>query len=318
MSVYNDAKRLERAVASILSQSLHNLELVVVDDGSNDGSGELLERLSATDPRLRLVRQENTGLTQALVRACGAARAELIARQDSDDWSHPRRLEQQVALILGDDRIGFVSCATGYVGPADEPLVVVRRTGDPAQATRGLLQEREGPPAHGSVMFRKSLYEHVGGYREEFYYSQDSDLWLRMAALALIGYVHDVRYFHRKDIGSTSGARRVEQSQFAEIAHSCRYAREQGIDEGPLLARARELSRRIRESTGSNSAARCDGALAVSYLLGSQLARNGDRRARNYLWPVVRQQPWHYRAWIRLIQSCASSGRRLPDGFEGA
>lgn len=306
MSVHNDADRLERAVRSILEQDYEDLELIAIDDGSTDATAQVLDRIAATDPRLVVVHQENRGLTRSLVRACQLARGEFIARQDSDDWSHPARLREQAGLLRADEKVGFVSCSTQYVGPGDEPLTAIQRHAESQRATDALLHEREGPPAHGSVMFRKSLYQDVGGYRPEFLYSQDSDLWLRMAARARIAYLPAVRYFHRKEPSSTSGSHREAQSRFAEIAHRCRSARDAGEDEGQLLSEATELARQLRE--GNRPAAR-DGALEIDYLLGSQLARNRDPRARRYLARVLRKRPWHMKAWLRLAQSMLTARR---------
>jgi glycosyltransferase involved in cell wall biosynthesis len=305
MGVYNDRMHLERAVGSILAQSFGDLELIVVDDGSSDGSSELLDRLAGVDSRMRVLHQANSGLTRALVRGCELAQGKYIARQDSDDWSHPRRIEDQLRLIEADERIGFVSCATQYVGPGDEPLTILTRPSDPAVATHGLVYLRQGPPAHGSVMMKKALYVEVGGYRPEFYYSQDSDLWLRMAERSLIAYVPDVRYFHCKSEYSTSGARRGLQSAFAELSHRCRHARLRGVQETPLLDEARALAEAVQSGQAFDASDR-SGVMAISYFLGSQLASNRDSRARTYLWRVLRARPLHIKAWLRLVQSIAT------------
>jgi len=306
MSVYDDAARLERAVASILDQDFRELELLVVDDGSTDGSGELLDRLAAADPRLRVLHQNNRGLTLALIRGCAEARGEFIARQDSDDWSHAARIGEQLALLESNPRIGFASCATQYVGPADEVLLVVSRPGAPAALTEGLLHHRQGPPAHGSVMFRRDLYETAGGYREEFRYAQDSALWLRRAERMQFACLPEVRYFHRKEIESTSGARRPAQRRFGELGHLCRQARAQGRDEAPFLLEARQLSAALRDD--ASRGAERGASAATAYLLGSQLVRNGNPRARDYLWQAIRLRPWHWRAWLRLAQSTVMRG----------
>jgi len=303
MSVYNDAGRVEHAVSGVLSQSFRDLEIVVINDGSSDNSGGLLDRLAVVDPRLRVIHQQRTGLTRALIRGCSEARGEFIARQDSDDWSHPLRIDEQVALLDSDSRIGLVSCATEYLGPSDEHLLTIFRSADPEIATREMLEDRQGPPAHGSVMFRKSLYQQVGGYRSEFYFSQDSDLWLRMAEHQWIGYVPEVRYRHRKDARSISGAQRVQQSQFARLAHDSRSARlSQSSDQHCLDAAAGLCAEMVRHR-GQEALRPATAEVEINYLIGSQLACNGDARARRYLWDVIRVRPWHVRAWVRLLQS---------------
>jgi glycosyltransferase involved in cell wall biosynthesis len=303
MGVHNDADRVENAVSSILQQTFADLELIVVNDGSHDESGSLLDRLAATDDRLRVIHQENAGLTQALIRGCAEAKGEFIARQDSDDWSHPKRLAEQVALIEADEGIGFVSCPTQYVGPRGEPLMVISRSADSEQATRGLREERQGPPAHGSVLFKRSLYALVGGYRPQFYFAQDSDLWLRMAEHARIAYLAEIRYVHLRETESTSGAQRPTQRQFGEIGQLCRQARKRGTGEDELLARAAQLTATITSSRGASNSAAKEAVADAAYFIGSQLVANGDRRARPYLLEAIGLRPWHWKAWIRLAQS---------------
>src|SRR5262245_4691373 len=94
MSVFNGGRTLGRSLESVLAGQDVELEVVVVDDGSTDDSGSLLGELASGDPRVRVLSQANAGLTDALIRACGAARGELIARQDADDVSAPGRLKR--------------------------------------------------------------------------------------------------------------------------------------------------------------------------------------------------------------------------------
>jgi glycosyltransferase involved in cell wall biosynthesis len=300
MSVYNDATRVGDAVASILQQTFRDLELVVVDDGSTDGSAALLDRFAAADSRVRVLHRPNRGLTLALIEACEATAGAYIARQDSDDWSHPERIAEQLELIESDPRIGFVSCATQYVGPGDEPLLVMTRPTDPESATRALLRDRLGPPAHGSVMFRGSLYRAVGGYRDAFHYSQDSDLWLRMAERSLIAYLPGVRYVALREINSTSGVHRQLQRRYGEIALRCRADRVAGRDDAASLREAEALTRPLLEA-GRDRGARGAAVADAAYFLGAQLQSNRDARAGRYLRTAIRARPWHWRAWLRLL-----------------
>jgi len=127
MSVYNDEKYVTRSVQSLLAQSFSKFELIVINDGSTDRTQEILEKFAANDLRVRVINQENTGLTRALIRGCNEAVGQFIARQDADDWSMPERFQKQLELIQSDPEIGFVSCATQYVGPEDEPLEIIHR-----------------------------------------------------------------------------------------------------------------------------------------------------------------------------------------------
>lgn len=299
MCVYNGATYLSRSVHSVLAQTWTDFELVIVDDGSHDRTPLLLKELEQSDPRVRIITQANAGLTRALIRGCAEARGEYIARHDADDWSEPTRLAEQVALLESDPAIGFVSCATQYVGPDDEPLEIVSRSDSPAEATRKLLDERMGPPAHGSVMFRRCLYEAVGGYRPEFYFGQDSDLWMRMAEGAWIAYTPDWMYSARRDPNSVSGRMSGVQHAFGELGQQCRAARRNGQPEEIFLTAARELSESVC-GKGRQTGTRC-GESAMAYLIGATLRARGDHRSRNYFWQAVKLNPLNWRAWLRLV-----------------
>src|SRR4029077_17839079 len=97
MGVWNGAPRVREAVGSVLGQTLVDLELIVVDDGSADGTPAILD--SFGDSRLRIERRARGGLTSALNRALALARAPLLARLDADDVALPERLARQVAYL---------------------------------------------------------------------------------------------------------------------------------------------------------------------------------------------------------------------------
>ena len=99
MSVYNGEGYLPASLDSLLAQEGVDFEIVVVDDGSTDQSPEILENYARKDYRVRVIRQENAGLTKALARGCGEATGELVARQDADDVSFPGRLAKLTAVL---------------------------------------------------------------------------------------------------------------------------------------------------------------------------------------------------------------------------
>ncbi len=309
MGVYNGADVLEAGVRCILEQTWQDFELIVVDDGSRDESPAILARLAMSDPRVRVVRQDNAGLTRALIAGCALARGRYIARQDADDWSHPERLEIQLRLLEADPQIGFVSCATAFVGPRGEQLSTIHHHSDTATATDQLLNHRKGPGAHGSVLMRRSAYEQVGGYRAQFYFAQDSDLWLRLAEQVQFASATQVLYHARRDLGGISSTRRAEQSAFAGLLHAARAARVAGQSEQGLLDEAAALCERIRAGTGSAAGTAASNSVAMAYLIGSQLVMQEDPRGRWYLRSVLKHRPWHWKAWVRLLQSLSQSLR---------
>ena len=111
MGVYNGASTLPATMDSILCQDGVELEFIVVNDGSTDETGEILDGYARRDRRVRVIHQENTGLTRALIRGCAAATGEFVARQDTGDISLPGRLKSQVAVLNRlMRRRRFVSC----------------------------------------------------------------------------------------------------------------------------------------------------------------------------------------------------------------
>src|SRR6516225_9750261 len=129
MSVYNGASDLAVSVDSILSQEGVEFEFIVVNDGSTDQSGQILNEYAQRDSRLRIIHQENAGLTRALIRGCQAVRGEFIARQDAGDISLPNRLQSQATLLREHHNCVLVSCWTDMIGPKGEFLYSLRGTG---------------------------------------------------------------------------------------------------------------------------------------------------------------------------------------------
>ncbi len=296
MSVFNGARYLGQAVESIIQQQGLDWEFIILNDGSTDDSQKILAGYAARDPRIRVIEQSNQGLTKALIRGCQEARGEFIARQDDDDLSFPGRLAALAALLRNDPRLVFASSWSYVYGPQGELIYDVRRPADPVQATDMLLRQKLGPPGHGSVMFRKAVYERVGGYRPQFYYAQDVDLWLRLGELGLIGYCQQYLYAYSFRESTISAQRWNEQERLGPIVHACRAARLANRDETTYLAQAA----RIRPPFTSQSSA---GKVAGVYFIASCLRHRRDPRARIYYWSVLRQKPYAMKAWFGLLDS---------------
>ena len=109
LSVFNDVRYVFAAVKSVLTQTGIDLELIAVNDGSTDASGQLLDELAGTDRRVRVIHQENQGLTKAARLGCNAVRCTFIARQDADDRSLPGRLVRQVQMLESDRTLALAS-----------------------------------------------------------------------------------------------------------------------------------------------------------------------------------------------------------------
>jgi glycosyltransferase involved in cell wall biosynthesis len=243
LPVRDGERFLRDALESILRQTYSDLELVVVDDGSTDGTADVLAGFR--DERLRVVRQEAAGLVVALQRGVAEARAPLVARMDADDVSEPERLERQVELL---ERRPRVAMAATWVAVIDEDGRELRREVLPDAhedlARRLLLRN---PFQHGSVLMRREALEEVGGYRADYGANEDYDLWRRLALAWELACVPESLYRYRVHAGA------VTQTDPERIAQRERLRDELWRDYDPsaydvraAVARARAASPAVR------------------------------------------------------------------------
>jgi glycosyltransferase involved in cell wall biosynthesis len=284
MAVYNGAPALPATLDSILRQTERDFELIVVDDGSTDATPSILAR--CTDSRVRFITQSNAGLTRALMRGCLEARADVIARHDCGDRSHPERFARQLALL---ESATVVSCATRFVD-ADGDLLYIARA-DGSEVRRSLLHDDakriHALPHHGSAMFRRDAYARAGGYRAEFRVAQDLDLWIRIAQNGgTFAIAEDVLYEATVDARSISGLARDAQVALTEIAVALRDGRSS-------LPAAAAIAPKPASARGE---------AAALYFIAKCLLQQGNRKGRRVLREAVRKDPWHWRAWASLLR----------------
>jgi glycosyltransferase involved in cell wall biosynthesis len=180
MAAHNEERYVGEAIQSVLRQTLPDFELIVIDDGSTDGTSACLRAFR--DPRIRPLRNVSSlGLTRSLIIGMREARSELIARLDADDLAMPRRLEKQVATFHNAPDIGVVGSNCWLIDAKGN------RTGarqmpptDLAIRWRSML---DNPFIHPAVMFRANVYEQAGGYDPSVETAQDYDLWVRMLSI---------------------------------------------------------------------------------------------------------------------------------------
>ncbi len=183
LPVRNAAPHLAGCLQSLSGQSLRDFEVVAVDDGSQDGSGEILEQWAAGDDRFRVFREPACGLIASLNLGLAACRAPLVARMDADDVSHPKRLQLQFERLESCPEIGVVSCLVRHYphGGVGEGFKIYEAWLNSLLDHEAMARERfiESPLAHPSVMVRMELLLQAGGYRDRDW-PEDYDLWLRL------------------------------------------------------------------------------------------------------------------------------------------
>jgi glycosyltransferase involved in cell wall biosynthesis len=217
MSVFNNAPYLRKAVESILNQTCRDFEFLIIDDGSTDGSSEILDTYASVDRRIRLLRRANKGLTASLNEAIAESRAPLIARMDGDDISVPTRLEVQKAFLDNHPDYGVVGCQATLIDRDGRKLM---DAGDYPKTHAEFIEALEDRPliVHPGVMMRRSLVTAIGGYRRAFEHGEDYDLWLRLSAVTKLCSVPETLLYYRHSPEQISSRHFQSQKLAAAIA----------------------------------------------------------------------------------------------------
>jgi len=243
MSVYNDAPFVERAVTSILQQTWRDFEFIIINDGSTDGSGEILRRLGDSDRRITLVEQENRGLVASLNRGFAMARGELIARMDGDDESLPERFERQLAFRDRHPDHGVIGTQTVNIDTQGNPVLLTNRY---PRSFEQFLTAMESEPLmnHPSAMIDKAIFEKVGGYRPLYRHCEDYDLWLRLSEVTKLCSVDDVLHRYRVNGNQVTVRHLLESMVGAAVAWEAHRARRDGrADPTASLSRLPDVER---------------------------------------------------------------------------
>ena len=226
MSVYNNAPFLANAIDSICAQTFADFEFLIVNDGSTDESGEIIDRFAAADSRIRVIHQPNAGLIAALNLAIAESRGALIARMDGDDIALPERFARQVAFLDANGSIGVLG--TGCICIDDDGRPHKRRFDNVSHPDAILEDLKNGPPlCHPSVMMRRDILRAVGGYHRAYQHCEDYDLWLRLSEHVQMANLPDRLLLYRQSESQVSYRHAYTQKIGAAIAweaHSERIA----------------------------------------------------------------------------------------------
>ncbi|PMG95096.1 glycosyltransferase [Vibrio breoganii] len=180
-AVFNRFEYIKESVDSLLSQEFNDYNIVIVNDGSTDiRIKKYLD--SIVSDRLTIIHQENEGFVSSIIKAINVSDSEYIAIHGHGDISLPNRLETQSRLLDKMKDVAAVSCTYSNQTINSDWEVDKNRSLEHAQ--KGILTKSDflmkNHFSHGEVMFRRDIYDRVGGYRKQFTYAQDYDLWLRM------------------------------------------------------------------------------------------------------------------------------------------
>lgn len=222
MPMFNAVATVAEAARSILAEDVPGLELLVVDDGSTDGSAAALAALD--DPRVRILTQPNGGLVAALNRGLDAAGGEFLARMDADDLSVPGRLAAQLAWLRA--RPDAVLCGTDY-----EYFGALSGRVRSPRSDRACREQLFLTSAFcgASAMMRREMIEAAGlRFDPTFAHAEDYEYFTRLVGLGEVGNLPLVGYRYRIHRAQVSDRHRLRQRE-AHLRAAAAYARRRGV-----------------------------------------------------------------------------------------
>ena len=231
MPVYNGAAYLEPAIESIRRQTHSDFEFLIVDDGSTDGSSQILQGFSAQDSRIHVIHGMHEGGAASRNRGLALARGTVIVCMDADDVAMPERIKRQLAYLAEHPNVAAVGSALRLINRDGDPIA------PPTKYPLGSEEIREGlfsgysMLAHPTVAMRREAVIAVGGYRRAFDPAEDYDLWLRLSERYALANLPDVLVDYRWHGNNTTARRRREQALAAHIAKLAGVERRLGMSD---------------------------------------------------------------------------------------
>ena len=189
MSCYNAERWLAESIESVLGQTWGDFEFIIVDDGSTDGTGRIVDRFASKDARIVPITKPNTGLADSLNVGIARARGVWIARLDADDLCESQRLELQWRVASADSCLVFVGTGLVLIDESGLGSSVHLYPTSHRKLLAHLTTARKFP-AHSSALFRADAFRRLGGYRPRLRRSQDRDLWLRLSQIGKLASLH--------------------------------------------------------------------------------------------------------------------------------
>lgn len=176
LPVYNAEKYLSDCLKSLLNQTFHDFEIIIINDASTDSSLNILHKYSEIDSRIKIFNNKsNLKLAATLNRGIQLASAPLIARMDADDISSPRRLEFQYNFMLNNPKVDICGTNIKVIGTNQIWKIPISNN-----SIRAALVFNS-PILHPTVVYRKHIICKHNGYNENIIYAQDYELWHRLS-----------------------------------------------------------------------------------------------------------------------------------------
>ncbi len=231
LPVKNNAETIAGALLSILHQSIEELEIIVIDDHSNDNTVNIINEIDKSYRKITVYKNENgTGIASGLNLGLNKAKFEFVARMDADDEALPKRLEQQLNYLQANKNVAVVGGQVLLMGQTTKQDCVLNYETDPTKINSLLLNY--SVLNHPSVMYRKSAVLKVGGYREFFKNAEDYDLWLRLlSANYEIANLSQPLLRYNLSLGGATISKRWVQYIYHRMAQHAHYYPEDKLNE---------------------------------------------------------------------------------------
>jgi len=184
LPTHNRAKYIAKAIESVWRQSYKNLELIIVNDASTDATAKLVGSLAKYNPKIIILHNEiNLGIVASLNKGIKAARGKYIARLDDDDvWCDDKKIEKQIDFLEKNPGYCLVGGGVIKVDKNNKEIVRYLLPKEDEYIRKTILINNVF--AHTTVLFRKDIFQKVGGYDEQFAFIEDWDLWLKMGKVS--------------------------------------------------------------------------------------------------------------------------------------
>ncbi len=211
MSIFNGEKYVKETVESVLNQSFRDFEFIIVNDGSTDGTSEILR--SFKDERIRIINQENRGLTKSLNRSIGGSEGRYVGRIDCGDIAFEKKFEVQLNFLEGNRDIYGVGTWANLIDEKGNMVGMLKYPTEYEKIRKVIL--RYNPFVHPSLVFRKEMFDEIGLYDESFEFAQDYDLMLRAVSRFNIVNLPEVLLNYRVSEEAISSRKMKKQEYYA-------------------------------------------------------------------------------------------------------
>jgi glycosyltransferase involved in cell wall biosynthesis len=302
MAVRDQAPFLGQAIESILAQSCSDFEFLIFDDGSSDGSQEIVLGYAKVDPRIVFYRGSSVSQTFWLREGVARARGEWIARMDGDDVAHPERFAKQLAHLRAQPECVALGACVLVVDADRRPIRTHRVPLEHAAIDAGLLRGG-GTLLHPISVLRRSAVLAVGNYRPQRLRAQDVDLFLRLAEVGQLANLPDVLLELRRHARAVGATHAREQRKHVNLAI------EDALRRRGLKSAAQQLLPDVPRKSLHD----------LWYEWARAALRDGHRAtARHYARELLRAEPYASRSWhLAARATLGFSGRALLQKLRG-